>query len=201
MWSTSRLTSPRCALVAVVLLLGTSLGAQISVPDNLLGRARDARFENGHYRQAGIAFDVPAGWTYNGTGAGETPFDEAANWTDPQTGLRFYAWVSVRKAASEQLPTLIANAVPNKTRQRAQERYQRWQVRPDSVQRTDIGGHPALMALADYVSRPKGDPKVEYLAWIFTPQSRVIFSAATPPEQLTTFQPVFERIVRSATLP
>src|SRR5437867_478817 len=75
----------------VRLLAGLLLAAPVAAQrdergvDDLRGRAREATFANGRYTQAGIAFDVPANWTYDGTVAGETSADEAAHWTDPES--------------------------------------------------------------------------------------------------------------------
>jgi hypothetical protein len=169
--------------------------------DDLRGRASEARFESGHYSQAGISFDVPADWNYGGTIAAGAPSDETAHWIDPRPDTTFYAWFSKRKASAKNISTLLAAAIPNKTSQRAGEGYQRWQVRPESVQRTSLGGHQALVAIADFDSRAGGRPRVEYLTWIFAVESRILFFATMSPEQFAQFQPEFDRIVRSARLP
>jgi hypothetical protein len=168
------------------------------VAEDLRGRAGEATFENGRYRQAGIVFDVPAAWMYEGTVAAETPADETAHWIDPQSGAYFSAWLSKRKAAPEDISALVASAVSNKTRQREREGYRGWRVRPGSVQQTSIGGHQAVVAVADFGS---DTPKVECMAWIFTPESRIFFFASLSADKLITFQPAFDRIVHSANLP
>jgi hypothetical protein len=50
-------------------LVAVPVAAQRNTPpiDNLRGRASEAKFDNGHYSQAGISFDVPADWNYGGT--------------------------------------------------------------------------------------------------------------------------------------
>ena len=185
------------------LLLAAPIVAQRDVGgvEDLRGRASEATFENGRYRQAGIAFDVPADWKYGGTVAGETPADETAHWTDLQSGANFSAWLSKRKAAPENVATLLSGVVANKTRLREREGYQRWRVWPESIRQTTIGGHQAVVAVADFESRGTRVPRVECLTWIFTPESRVFFFAFISPDQLTTFQPEFDRIVQSANLP
>ena len=57
--------------------------------EGLRGRASEATFENGRYRHAGIAIDVPPGWSYGGTIPGENPADDTAHWTDPGPASRF----------------------------------------------------------------------------------------------------------------
>lgn len=168
--------------------------------ERLRGRVSEATVENGRYRHADIAFDVPADWSYGGTIPGETPADDTAHWTDPRTGVAFYAWLSKRQAAPEDIAGLLTSAVSDKTRQRQRQGFRRWVVRTDSVQQIVVGGHQGLSAIADFEMKA-GGMRVEYLTWIYTPESRVLFFATMSPGQLATFQPEFDRVVRSVTLP
>jgi hypothetical protein len=168
--------------------------------ENLRGRVSEATFENGRYRHAGIAFDVPADWEYGGTVPDENPADDTAHWRDPQSGVSVYVWLSLQKTAPEDVATLIAGVVANKTRQREHQGIRRWHIRPENVQQTSAGGHSAVVAVADFESR-SGGPRVERLTWIFTPESRVLFFATMSPDQLPTFSADFDRIVQSVSLP
>jgi hypothetical protein len=112
-----------------------------------------------------------------------------------------YVWLRKRKAPQENVATLLAGVVASKTRQREREGYQRWHVRSESVQHTSVGGHQAVVAIADFESRGSRTPRVERLTWIFTPESRVLFFAVMSPDQLATFGPEFDRIAQSASLP
>jgi hypothetical protein len=176
------------ARVLAVLLLAVPLAAQNTG-------------QNGRYSQRGISFEVPAAWSYRGTIPAEAPPDETTRWMDPQTGINFYAWTSRRPVAPESIATLMAEAVARKTQQRAREGYKAWRVRRESVRQITVGGHPGLFAIADYDSNGDGRPRVECLAWIFTPESRVLLFAFMRPEQRSTFQPQFEKILRSAVVP
>ena len=168
--------------------------------EELRGRASEATFENGRYRHAGIAIDVPAGWNYGGTIPGETPADDTAHWTDRATGIAVYAWLSQRQAAPEDVSGLLATVVADKTRQRQRQGFRRWTVRPESVQQIVVGGRRGLRAIADFESRG-GGTRVEYLTWVYTPESRVLFFATMSPDQLATFRPEFDRVVQLASLP
>jgi hypothetical protein len=161
----------------------------------------DATFENGRYRRAGIAFEVPLDWNYAGTVIAQGPSATTAHWHDPQTGSDLYARVNIQAAAPAEITQLLATTIANKTQQRARDGYQQWRVRPESVSRTVIGGHPALAAVADYTARGDGTPRAELLTWIFAAEGRVLFFAFTTPDQLAAFQPAFDRVVRSASLP
>lgn len=166
----------------------------------LRGRKSEASFEDGHYRHAGIAFDVPAEWHYGGTLPGEEPADDTAHWTDPQSGVGFYAWLSRRKVAPENVATLLADVVASKTRQRELQGFRRWHVRAESVQHTSIVGREAVVAVADFETR-FGGPRIERLTWIYTSESRILFFATMSPDQLATFEPEFARVVQSTTVP
>jgi hypothetical protein len=194
-----------CALSLVA--VATSGRAQTAVEqkvnafvEGLRGRVSEAIFENGRYRHAGIAFDVPAGWNYGGTIPGENPADDTVHWTDPGTGVAIYAWLSKRQAAPEDVSGLLASVVSDKTRQRQRQGFRRWVVRPESVHQILVGGHQGLNAIADFESRA-GGMRVEYLTWVYTPESRVLFFATMSADQLATFRPEFDRMVQSASLP
>jgi hypothetical protein len=146
----------------------------VSGIDNLRGRANEATFENVRYSRARIAFDVPADWTFGGNPARRgRVLDRAA------ARHQFPAWTSERKATPQDLPAVLARAIPLKTEQRALQRYQAWRVRPESVQETSIGGHAALVAIADFKLRGSGQARVECMTWEFTPESPSSFSPSS----------------------
>jgi hypothetical protein len=168
--------------------------------EGLRGRVSDATFENGRYSHNRIEFEVPADWNYGGTLPGEVPVDDTAHWTDPRTGAALYAWLSSRQAGAEDVSGLLGSVVSEKTRQRQRQGFRRWVVRPESVHQMLVGGHQGVTAIADFESKA-GGARVEYLTWIYTPESRVLFFVTMRPEQLAALQPEFERIVQSVSLP
>jgi len=201
-----RITST--ALFAGVLLFApaaaqTSISGAPQPPSTGPGSLRpasEASFENGHFRESDIGFDVPANWKYEGTRQAVIATDETAGFTDPQTGLTVYAWLSRQTADAADIPLLLERVVANKARQREREGYRQWHARPDSVQQSSINGHAAVSAIADFESR-SGTPRVECLTWIYAPERRVQFFAVMSPDQFAAFQPQFDRMARSATLP
>jgi hypothetical protein len=198
------------AAIAGALLAGSSslsVRAQTTVDrdvnayvEQLRGRKSAATFEAGHYRCGDIRIEVPAAWQYGGTLPGETVDDDTARWTDPATRITLNVWVSRRKVSPDAVSGLLATAVSSKAAQRAREGTRGWTVRPDSVQETTIGGHRALRAVADFEAR-RGGARVEYLTWIFTPESRVLVFATMSAQQLSAFQPEFDRVAQSISEP
>jgi len=196
-------------VIALIVLTAWPTGKVVNAVQR--GRAVDASFENGRYRHSGIAFEVPSAWTYEGTVAGNNLFDQTAHWVEPQSGIAFYAYLSTQKTAPENIAALVRDAVAEKTKQRERERYQKWHVPLDSVHQTFIEGKQALIAVAHYERRADRSPatipvpppieRLECLAWIFSPESRVLFFAPLAPDQLAQFRPTFDKIVQSAKLP
>jgi hypothetical protein len=87
-----------------------------------------------------------------------------------------------------------------RNRRRERQGFRHWVVRPESVRQIQVGAHEGLSAIADFESTA-GGMRIEYLTWIDTPESRVLFFATMSPDQLAAFRPEFDRIVLSATLP
>ena len=185
-------------LIAVVLLT-TPLAGQADLTRSAQ-RQNPATLQNGRYAYAGVSFDVPASWTYEGTSQRDA-VGSTARWTDRQTGIDLYAWMHKVTAPAASIAGLVSESVARKTAQRARDGYRAWRVRPESVRQTTIGGRSALLAVADFTSSGDGRPRVECLAWIYAPESRMLLFAFMEPEQLSLFQPEFEKIARSAILP
>ena len=128
----NRVQEPGTTLRLVIALIAlTAWPTETVVNAVQRGRAVDASFENGRYRHAGIAFEVPSAWTYEGTVAGNNPFDpfdQTAHWVDPQSGIAFYAYLNTQKTAPENIAALVRDSVAEKTKQREREPYQKWHV-------------------------------------------------------------------------
>src|SRR3954471_2589314 len=157
---------------------------------------------DGHYQRRDVRFDVPSDWAYVAIRVGATPDDETVNWTNPQTGVTFYAWVSRRKVERNSISQLLDDAVDQKRAQRTREGYVNWRVRPDSVRRGQVNGRESLTVIADSdgVRRP-GQPRVEWITWVVAPAGRVQFFAQMTPDKLAPSVPQFERSVATVVLP
>ncbi len=161
----------------------------------------DATFASGRYTRAGISVTLPPEWVYQQTRASAAPTDAIAQWLmQPVSAYpaSLYVWTSTDGVPD--IEAAIAQAIDNKEGERRRAGFQQWRARPQSVRRLTIGGHPALMAVADW-RRGDGEARVEYLAWVFTPSRRLLVYSNSGPAQEPEFQAMFERVALSATLP
>ena len=118
----------------------------------------------------------------------------------PVTAYPASLYVRTSTQDTPDIEAAIASAVATKEGQRRRDGYQQWRARPQGVRRLTIGGHAALLAVADW-RRGDGEARVEYLAWVFTANRQLLLFANRSPGEEATLQPVFERIAQSATLP
>jgi len=77
--------------------------------------------------------------------------------------------------------------------------WEGYRYRPESVRRSTIGGQQALNVVAEYTIA--GQRKVEYLTWVDSPSSRMIFEARLPEADLAVFQSRFDEVIQSVVFP
>lgn len=154
--------------------------------------------ENGiyHHNATGVQFSVPSDWVMvsevRATGGAQDVL-----FRDTVTDIIATVWFKARTVNPADIPALMDRRLDSKVIQR--NNFQNYRFRAESLQHSTIGGQPALTAVADYVRA--GQPRVEYLTWIDGEKSRVVFSARMPASELANFQPRFEELIRSATVP
>ena len=149
-----------------------------------------------HHNRTGIEFTLPSGWSVGS----QKPSADGAQMVyvkDSVTEAMGAAWFKLQSVDAENIPAFLDRRLDAKVAQR--NNFQSYRFRPDSVQRTTIGGHPAIGAVADYVSA--GQLKVEYITWIDAPNCRVLFSVQMPVGQFPAFQPLFDELIRSVVFP
>ena len=72
-------------------------------------------------------------------------------------------------------------------------------IRPGSVEQTLIAGQQAVRAIGEY---ERGGKKfAELLTWIYTPRTTTYFVSRMAAEDLPSVQPLFEKLLQSATIP
>lgn len=178
-----------CALLAGAI----AAGGQVEEKGPAFGT-----LENGvyHHNATGVQFAVPFDWVI----VSQVPASGGAQdvlFRDTVTNIIATVWFKARTVNPADIAALMDRRLDSKVIQR--NNFQGYKYRPESVQHTTIGGQPAVTAIADYVRA--GKPRVEYLTWIDGEKSRVVFSARMPASELAAFQPRFEGLIQSATVP
>ena len=165
--------------------------------------------ENGRYydKLTGIEFDVPSSWMISRT--------------DPEPGnpggVRVFmdrsgkaTVVTVNMAKVDLDPEGISKAlervIPHQIAMRAGQTGQGplhtihdYKLRDGSVDKTYIGGHPAIRAVGDF---ELGDQKFsEALAWIVSEHTRTYFMVRGAAEDLPSLRASLDQILQSAKIP
>ena len=149
-----------------------------------------------HHNRTGIEFAVPADWVLVSqgfaTGGAQTVFlrDSASN-------VVALAWMKARPMDPANIPALMERRLDTRLAQR--NNFEGYKYRPDSLQRTTIGGKPALSVAADYTSA--GQAMVECITWVDGETSRVAFTARMPAAAYPAFASRFDAIIQSAIVP
>ena len=160
-----------------------------------------------HHNNTGVEFDLPTGWAIGVTRPRDGDPNTLTVLADPARRVIF-ASADMRKAElpvanisgalSRAVPVLIGRRA-GQTGQTAPHLAQNYTIRPGSEQRTLIGGEQAVQAIADY--QENGKPIVELLTWVYSEHTHVFFMTKMPAENLPVEQPLFDQMVRSASVP
>jgi hypothetical protein len=154
--------------------------------------------ENGvyHHSLTGIQFALPPDWVIVGEGPGSGG-GQTVMLRDTISNAVATVWLKARKASPADIPALMDRRLDSKAIQR--NNFEGYRYRTESVQRSTIGGQPALSAVADYVRT--GQQMVEYVTWVDGEKSRVLFTARVPKSELASFQARFDIVIQSAVVP
>ena len=149
-----------------------------------------------HSKLTGIEFSVPAGWSIvsEGPAAGGA---YTVLLKDSVTNLSALVWLKPQHIDPADIATVLDRRLEAKLQQRAN--WEGYRYRQETVRRTTIGGHEALSVVAEYTIA--GQRKVEYLTWVDSPNSRVIFDARLPEADLAVFESRFDQIIQSVVFP
>jgi hypothetical protein len=156
-----------------------------------------------HYRheKTGIEFDAPDGWHYVQT---VTLLDggDQAQWSVPSLDVTVYAYLSDGRQDRASIDDRLNSAVERKIAQRRSAQYRNYDIPRDTVHRTTINGHPALVATARFDTGPQLTvPILEHVAWIMSPTAGVFLFAPAPAAKSEALRPQFERFLASVRLP
>ncbi len=144
----------------------------------------------------GISLNLPGGWTA----------EEAASLDAKKQEVQFVdsdsqaiVLVSVEPRTRTKPPTLAG------MRMEAEGNYKQLQfpkqdLRPDTWQTRQVGGHPALSWVADSINMFGNVPMVLYTTWVRSDSSKAVFSAQVPPADFESFRQRFDQVVDTFTL-
>lgn len=151
-----------------------------------------ADVQNSRYRHpaTGVSFVLPPGWSV-------VKEAETVVLMDSVSRREAAVWMRAEAHPSTQIQKLLMAALDAKAGSRTS--LAGYQIRPESIQPRVIGGQQALSAVADYTRNNR--PMVEYLTWIFSPKTHVLFFGRVPAADLDAFRARFDIIVNSAVVP
>jgi hypothetical protein len=94
----------------------------------------------------------------------------------------------------------LSAAVETKIAQRRGANYRNYDIRPESIRRFQVNGHPALTAIAQFDTGAK-QQVIECVAWLYSPNAHVFLFAPTRSERAARLQLQFDRFLSSIRLP
>jgi len=148
------------------------------------------------HRWTGLTIGVPDGWgisdTFSSSDDGEMVMFES---TDPPAMVN--VWMKKEENDRDAVRQKLENAPIQKAGQRIE--FEGWRIRDGATQRVYIGGHQAVVAIADFTE--SGQKMSEYLTWIYTEHARVFFFSRLPARDLDRLRPQFDQLVASAVIP
>jgi hypothetical protein len=165
--------------------------------------------ENGRYHDkiTGVEFDVPSSWVVlraehePGNPGGLTIFED-------RSGKATIATANMVKAAlnPEGVSKALEFVIPHQIAMRDGQiggdpvhTARDYKIRDGSVDKTYIGGYPAIRAIGDF---ELGDKKFsEALAWIITEHTRTYFMVRGAAEELPSLHASLNQILQSANIP
>jgi hypothetical protein len=165
--------------------------------------------ENGRYHDkiTAIEFDVPSNWVVS---RAERSPDNRGGLTTFQdgSGKATVATVNMAKVAlsPEAVLKLLDLIIPHQIAMRDGQAGEgpvhtasNYKIRDGSVDKTYIGGHPAIRAIGDF---ELGDKKFsEALAWIITEHTRTYFMVRGAAENLPSLQASLDSMLQSLKVP
>ena len=164
--------------------------------------------DNGRYRHeaTGVEFDLPSGWSFVRTGfnAGN---NGAVTILKDSSGKALFiqVWMLKVNTKPENMPRALDGAVAHEVLVHtgegpgaAKRVLPNYTIDSSSVQKTSIGGHPALIATGQY--QRDGKNFGELLGWIFSENTRTHFVVQSTADDLSALRVTASRAERTATI-
>lgn len=151
--------------------------------------------QGGHYsnKASGVELTVPPGW--NLTDGPSSDNGDMAMLSGPNGTSGVAVWMISEEHPAAELAALLRHDVENKSSMRPQG----WKVRPESIQMSGSGDRQSLEAIADFTEG--GMKGVEYLKWVRTTHSHVLFFGTAPADAASSLAYNATRIVATAVIP
>lgn len=158
-----------------------------------------ATLEGNRYRHHGtdLSLMLPNGWRLRGTMPSSDNGDMAMFSTiAPSASISL--WL-IRESNDAAAIHQRLDASPRNKELARRGSYPEYRLRPDSIQRTIVNGHEAMVAIADY--QIDGKAMSEYMTWIFSEQTHAFSFAHVATEDLEHFRPQFDSFIKSVSMP
>ena len=144
--------------------------------------------------RVGISFTAPPGWVVRPEEA--TAKDETSlSMLDPESKISLAVWAKEIKTAPSDIARELRATLDQRV-ERSSHNLKDYHVRPETIQIRQIAGNQALTCVTEFL---RGEEKmVEYLTWIRSENTNLLFSASGPASDLDDFRKRIEPIVETA---
>lgn len=169
-------------------------GAMMTAVLSAIGRSDQSSV----YRndKLGIALNLPAGWTAEEAASLE-PKKQMVQLVDADSQAIVTLSIEPRKLTT---PPTLAGMRIEAERNYKQPQFPKQDLRPDTWQTRQVGGHPALSWVADSVGMFGNIPLVLYTTWVRSDSQKVVFTAQVDPADFESFRQRFDQLVDTFTL-
>ncbi len=159
-------------------------------------------FDGRTYRhmRTGMTFNVPEGWTVHPTSP-SSDHGEMVTMSAVNPAANVNVWMIKEKNGLDSIDNKLDASPADKVQNRHALGYEGYRLRQDSVHRVYIGGHQAIVAIADYTDVSSRRAMAEYLTWIYTLSTHTFFFAFVAADDLELLRPQFDSMVYSAIIP
>lgn len=191
---------------SVSLVLARSADAKRVLPpvSNLKSDVDDRTY---HHVATGVEFSMPDGWTFQRTTFNASNNGPVAILRDSSGKAMFIqVWMMKVHTSPENMPRMLDGVVAHELLLHKGEgpssagRFlPNYTIADDTVRRTIIGGHPALLAVGHF--ERNGKQFGELLGWIFSENTRTHFVVQAAAENLESLDTPFNGWLESAKIP
>lgn len=153
------------------------------------------------YRDAktGLTLTAAPGWMMMPNPMVRAADETSVQMFDPEMKAMAAIWGKKKSRDPADIARQLREEVDAKEKSR-QAALKDYRVRPESIQPRQIGGQQALSCIADYSDLVLKRKMVEYLVWVYTPNSACQFFARVAASDFEEFRKRFDPIVETVRL-